>query len=213
MALFTAERDVREYRLSEFSNILYEYLLVISPDQKLLTALSQIKNQFQSLYGCEYSASLIPHITLINFVQLERNMEKVVDYFGRFSKRVNPFEVQLCGFGGFANHTIFANVATKRPIVKIVEDMQTKFSGLLQPLKHSAPHFIFNPHITIARKMSENQYNNAWEEWHNKEFNAIFEVSEMILLKRKITGGKCETVAKFKFEGNGAFEEQGIIPF
>jgi 2'-5' RNA ligase len=213
MELFPPQRDVREYRLSEFSNILYEYLLVISPDKELLTALIQMKNHFQLAYGCEYAASLIPHITLINFVQLEKNMEKVINYFERFSKHIKPFEIQLCGFDGFANHTVFVNVATKKPIVKIVEDMQTKFSGLLRPLTHSAPHFIFNPHITIARKMSENQYNKAMEEWHNKQFNAVFWASEIVLLKRKITGGKCETVTRFRFEGNGSFEEQGIMPF
>jgi 2'-5' RNA ligase len=213
MILFPLDQPTHQHRLSEFSELIYEYLLIISPDSAVSAALFRIKHLYQSAYGCEYAASLVPHLTLVNFVQLERNERIIVKHFERFSKNIYPFDIQLNGFGGFPQRTIYAAVSNRQPIVKIVKDVQIKFSKLLQPIEHSKPHFIKNPHITIARRMLEPQYNQAWEEWKNREFNAAFRATEITLLKRNITGGKCKTIATFPFKGNRFEEEQLSLPF
>jgi len=206
--MFETNYESHQRRLDKLAKIVFEYVLVISPDEVTCAFMSEIKNIFKIQYGCEYAASLIPHITLINFVQFEMNEKRIVEYLERFSKSVNPFDIQLNGFGQFPSHTIFVNVSTKAPIVKIVKDIQTKFSKFLQPTEHEKPKFIKNPHLTIARQMTESQHNMAWEEWKDKEYVSTFKARGMSLLKRKITGGKCQTVATLKFEGDGISDIQ-----
>lgn len=135
-----------------------------------------------------------------------------MESFKRFSKSINPFDIQLNGFGQFPPHTIFTNVLTKEPIVKIVKDAQTRFSTLLQPTDHEKPRFIKNPHLTIARKMLESQHNKAWEDWRDEEYVSTFQANEMSLLKRKITGGRCQTIATFPFGGDGSSNVQLTLP-
>ena len=204
--------ESHQQRLNKLAKIVFEYLLVISPDEVTSASLSGIKNIFKIRYGCEYAASLIPHITLINFVQFEMNEKRIVEYFERFSKSITPFDVQLNGFGQFPPQTIFVNVSTKAPIVKIVNDMQTKFSKLLQPTERERPKFIKNPHLTIARQMLESQHSKAWEEWRAEEYVSTFRASEMSLLRRKITGGKCQTIATLQFGGDGTSDVQLTLP-
>jgi 2'-5' RNA ligase len=139
------------------------------------------------------------------------NEKQFIYYFERFSKSINPFDIQLNGFGQFPPNTIYVNVLTKEPIINIVKNMKIKFSGFLRPTKHQKPFFILNPHLTIARRMLESQYYRAWEEWKDTEYISTFRANEMILLKRKITGGKCETIARFPFEGNGMSDVQLML--
>lgn len=212
MILSSSDYQDHQQRLLQLSKTVYEYLLIISPDQVISAGLAGIKNVFKTNYGCEYSANLHPHITLINFVQFEVNEKYFIHYFERFSKSISPFDIQLNGFGGFPPSTIYVNVLTKAPIINIVKGMKTKFSGFLQPTKHQKPSFILNPHLTIARQMQASQYNTAWAEWKDKEYISTFRANEMRLLKRKITGSRCETITIFPFGGNGMSDVQLMLP-
>src|SRR6185437_9979243 len=116
MELTIDELQLHRLSLKKLSAIIYEYLLVISLDKAGAAQVAEIKNFFKSSYRCGCAAGLIPHITMVNFIQYERNEKKVNFYLERFSKSINPFEIQLNGFGHFESHTIYVNVGTKAPI-------------------------------------------------------------------------------------------------
>src|SRR5476651_1404367 len=110
----------------------YEYLLIISPDEEIGLKALAIKNSFKE-YGCHNPANQIPHITLVNFVQLNTMEDRIVYRLESFAKSIKPFEIKLDGFGQFPPQTIFINVATKSPIMRMVKNMKGPFKHLLQP--------------------------------------------------------------------------------
>lgn len=187
---------------------LYEYLLVISPSALINIEISRIKLGFHEVYGCEKCAYLKPHITLLNFVQYGTMEQKIIDRFERFTRSVAPENIELDGFGSFQKHTIYVNVLTKVPIVKLVKGIRKRFANILRPSMELKTHFITNPHITIARGMTEEQHAQAWEQWNGKEFDSTFVAKEMVLLKRGLddegkVAGNYQIVKRFAFTGTG----------
>ena len=213
MNLSAIDYESHQQRLHSLSKIVFEYLLIISLDKITSSEIFELKKYLRIKYGCEHAASAIPHITLINFIQLENNEERILKYLKRFSESINPFEIQLNGFGQFPPHTIYVNVLTKTPIVEIVKDMQTKFRKILQLTERDKPIFIKTPHVTIARKMTASQHDKAWQEFKEEKYMSTFQTSEMSLLRRAVSGGRYETIATFPFTGNVFSGEQLRLPF
>jgi len=73
--------------------------------------------------------------------------------------------------------------------------------------KENKPHFIDNPHLTVARKLLPWQYEKAWPDYSQRYFTGRFIVNEMLLLKRSLESqsdglrlpGKYQIVRRFKF--------------
>ncbi len=191
----------------------HEYLLVIEPKGRANQKADEVKCIFGQEYGCAMATNR-PHITLSNFVLVGRLMEaRILEYFNRFFTSRNPFELEIDGFDHFENHTIFLKVSTKETIVKIVKDIRKKFRRHLTPHKSFPPIFSMIPHLTIARKMHEDQFQKAWPVWHNHEFNANFNVDEVLLIKRQYpTINKYQVVERFKLKGLGEDGEQLRLP-
>lgn len=200
MIAITNDSGLLRKPISESAS-LNEYLLIIPPDNRTSVDVFMMKTSFKQSYGCSHAAGLKPHITLVNFILDERNERRIIGYFDRFSKSVDSFEVTLDGFGKFLQHTIYVNVQTKAPAVKIVKDLRSRFSNLLRTEEHR-PHFITTPHLTVARGMNEDQHIKAWTDWKDKKYNSQFRADKMELLKRKFSGGKYESIAEFSFTGN-----------
>lgn len=191
----------------------YEYLLILPIIEWVSSEVLKIKYLFEQQYGCRKAANSEPHITLINFIQLVTMENHIVQRLERFSRSVVPFVVKLNGFGNVPSSVIYINVVNKAPIVEIVKNMKGPFKHLLTPDKKLGPKFAQNPHVTIAREMSTEQYDQALLEWKNKEFAFSFPVNEMILLKREIPSGKCYTVKHFLFGGSNNQGIQSTLPF
>ncbi len=191
---------------------IYEYLLIISPNEETGLKALAIKDSFKE-YGCHNAANQIPHITLVNFVQLNTMEDRIIYRLESFAKSIKPFEVKLDGFGQFPPQTIFINVATKSPIVNMVKNMKKPFKHLLQPHQQDPAHFFANPHLTITRELIKSQHNRAWADWQHREFKANFQASEMVLLRREIGRGKYHVVKRIPFGGGQGAGEQLMLGF
>jgi 2'-5' RNA ligase len=66
--------------------------------------------------------------------------------------------------------------------------------------KDNKPHFITEPHLTIARKLQPWQYEKGWQQLEHAGFHGRFIASHALLLKRK-EGEYYKQVEKFAFEG------------
>jgi 2'-5' RNA ligase len=108
----------------------------------------------------------------------------------------NPFLVSINGFGSFPTHTIYANIETKNNLVSLVKSMKPVQSILTLDNKNK-PHFITEPHLTIARKLLPWQYEKAWLEYSNTSLTASFMVNELVLLKRQVDTKKYTVAASF----------------
>jgi hypothetical protein len=73
------------------------------------------------------------------------------------------------------------------------------------------PHFILEPHLTIARKLLPWQYERGWQEYSHKHFTGRFIADAMLLLKRPVRASKYEIARRFEFENLPVVTKQGEL--
>jgi len=195
----------------------FEYLAVLEPDDGVSARIKEIKNYFQNEYGCEYAAQLKPHCTLLKFPQYTHLEKQMVKRFDAIARTLAPAELRLDGFGNFPHHTIYVRVDQNQQLEKIMKNIKVKLRPFLQKIETLKPTYLKNPHITIARKMNEVQFELAWDEWKNRPFKAVLNANHILLLKRPLdpetlaATGTYQIVERFKLSGSDAEIEQLLL--
>ncbi len=186
-----------------------EYLLVLQPHEDLWNRIMAVKKAFSEKYDCPMALWTKPHITLVNFVQYAIKEEKAVEKMGRIASRNSPFAVVLKDFGSFPTHTIYINISTQTAIVELGKQLR-EAQALMTLNKDNKPHFLSEPHLTIARKLKPWQYEKGWLEYSNTPFTGMFIADHLLLLKRKVGIKKYEVLKKFELKGEPCTENKGI---
>ena len=189
----------------------YEYLLVLSPHEELWNKIVEVKKKFADNYQCEQAKWGKPHATLVNFVRYGMMEERIVNRLKVVAMGHYPFKIELKDFGSFPSHTIYINVVTKVPIQTLVKEIRTESQRLMKLNDDNKPHFILEPHITIARTLQPWQYEKGWLEYSNKHFTGRFIADGMILLKRPAGELKYQLVEKFEFQNLPVTTKQGEL--
>src|SRR5436190_3678096 len=176
-----------------------DYLLVLAPHEESWNTIMEIKRKFAKDYECETAFYTKPHITLVRFRQIEMMETRIIQRMKNISMSLPPIKVELKGFGSFPSHTVYINITSKVPIVNTVKALREP-QKLMKLDKDNKPHFITEPHLTIARKLQPWQYEKGWLEFEHKHFHGRFIADYAVLLKRK-DGEYYKQVEKFMFEG------------
>lgn len=186
-----------------------EYLLVLQPHEALWDEVKAIKEKFAVDYNCEMARKGLPHITLIAFRQHQSMEYRIRQMLKNIATTLSPFKIELKDFGSFPSHTIYINITSKVQIVEAVKVLKApqKFMKLD---KDNKPHFITEPHLTIARKLLPWQYEKGWLEYEHQHFHGRFIADYALLLKRK-AGDKYRPVEKFIFQGIKSEIHQGTL--
>lgn len=189
---------------------LSEYLLVLEPHETLQQTIMQLKKQFAETYDCAAALYSKPHITLLNCLQYTMAETRWVPRLERIVAGADPFMVELNDFGSFPTHTIFIQMKTKNQITELVKSLRP-----LQPMikadKDHKPHFIMDPHMTIARKLLPWQYEKAWLEYSNSQFTGRFMADHVLLMRKYTDAKKYEIVGRFKMLGQKHTVEQSSL--
>jgi 2'-5' RNA ligase len=163
-----------------------EYLLVLNPHEDLRDKIMQVKKEFYEKYKATLSLYSKPHITLVNFVQFEMLEERLVNRLKIIAAGYHLFKVDLKDYGSFPSHTIFINVASKQQVQNLGKELRAA-QQLMTLNKDNKPHFINDPHLTIARKLLPWQYEKGWLDYSHRYFTGSFMADGMLLLKRPLT--------------------------
>lgn len=188
-----------------------EYLLVLSPHQDLWNRIQKVKEEFANTYDSAHARWGKPHITLVNFVQYEMMEERIVNRLNTIGMGQYPFKVELKDFGSFPSHTIYINVTSKLPIQELVKTIRSETQKLMKLDDDNKPHFILEPHLTIARKLKPWQYEKGWLEYSHKHFSGRFIADAMLLLKRPVGELKYQVAGKFAFQNLPVTTKQGEL--
>jgi 2'-5' RNA ligase len=119
-----------------------------------------------------------------------------------------PFKVELKDFGSFPSHTIYINVTSKLPVQNLIKEIRTDGKRLMKLNDDNKPHFIMEPHLTIARKLKPWQYEKAWLEYSHSHFTGRFIANGMTLLKRLAV--ESPEGHKMKYHVAGEFSFQNL---
>jgi len=189
----------------------YEYLLVLSPHEELWNKIVEVKKKFATDYQSEHAKWGKPHVTLVNFVQYEMMEERIINRLKLVGMGYPPFKVELKDFGSFPSHTIYINVVSKIPVQGLIKEIRSEGQRLMKLNDDNKPHFIMEPHLTIARKLKPWQYEKGWLEYSNKNFTGRFIADAMLLLKRPVGEMKYHIVNRFEFQNLPVTTKQGEL--
>lgn len=189
----------------------YEYLLVLSPHEELWNKIVEVKKKFADDYKTEHARWGRPHITLVNFVQYKMMEDRIINRLRTIAMGQYPFKIELKDFGSFPSHTIYINVVTKVPVQTLVKEIRKETQRLMKLDNDNKPHFILEPHLTIARKLQPWQYEKGWLEYSSKNFTGRFIANGMTLLKRPVGEIKYHNVQKFEFQNLPVMTKQGEL--
>jgi 2'-5' RNA ligase len=189
----------------------YEYLLVLSPHKELWDKIVKVKEEFAEKYQSDHARWGKPHVTLVKFVQYELMEERIVNRLKVIAMGYPPFKVEMKDFGSFPSHTIYINITSKIPIQGLVKKVRSETQRLMKLNDENKPHFIIEPHLTIARKLLPWQYEKGWLEYSNKLFTGRFIADTMLLLKRPAGEMKYQVAERFQFQNLPVTTKQGEL--
>lgn len=190
---------------------IYEYLLVLNPHEELRNKIMAVKNDFYEKYQASTARWGKPHLTLVNFVQYEMMEDRIVNHLKTIAMGFQPIKIELKDYGSFPSHTIYINVTSKLPIQSLVKQVRTETQRLMKLNDDNKPHFILEPHLTIARKLLPWQYEKGWLEYSHRHFTGRFIADAMLLLKRPVGELKYEIAKRFEFENLPVNTKQGEL--
>ncbi len=193
-----------------------EYLLVLGPHRELWDRIMKVKEEFSEKYESDHGRWGRPQITLVNFVQYAMMEERLINRLQNVAMGFYPFKVELKDFGSFPSHTLFINVVTKIPVQDLVKTVRHETQRLMKMNDDNKPHFILEPHLTIARKLKPWQYEKGWLEYSNRSFTGRFIADSMQLLKRPVGESdsnrmKYQIVKRFEFQNMPVTTKQGEL--
>ncbi|TAH02463.1 MAG: hypothetical protein EAZ16_09615, partial [Sphingobacteriales bacterium] len=93
-------------------------------------------------------------------------------------------KIELRDYGSFPSHTIYINVVSKLPVQALVKEIRSQAQRLMKLNDDNKPHFILEPHITVARRLQPWQYEKGWLEYSHRQFTGRFIAQHLLLLKR-----------------------------
>jgi 2'-5' RNA ligase len=189
---------------------IFEYLLVMRPHEELQQQLLAIKKEFAGVYKAPAALHTYPNIALVNFYAYQMTQERIVNRIGNVALGINPFKVELNGFGAFPSHTIYTSVSTRTPIQELVRELKGATS-LLTLNKEHKPHFIENPHFTICHKLKPWQFEKAWLAYSHRSFSGRFIADHLLLLRRPASDTRYESIMRFEFQSLAVTTKQGSL--
>jgi len=189
----------------------YEYLLVLNPHEELRNKIMDVKNTFYEKYKAESARWGKPYVTLASYLQYEMMEERIVNRLHQVAMGFPPIKVELKDYGSFPSHTIYINITSKVPVQSLVKQIRTETQKLMKLNDDHKPHFIMEPHLTVARKLEPWQYEKAWLEYSHKHFTGRFIADGMLLLKRQAGETKYEIVQRFEFQNLPVTVRQGDL--
>ena len=190
---------------------IFEYLLVLNPHEELRNRILKVKQEFYNEYKATSALGGKPNMILANFLQYEMMEERLVNRLKVVAMGFHPIKVELRDFGSFPSHTIYINVVSKVPVQTLVKEIRHETQRLMKLNDDNKPHFILEPHLTIARKLQPWQYEKGWLEYSNKNFTGRFIADGMLLLKRPLDEKKYQVVQRFEFQNLPVTTKQGEL--
>lgn len=175
---------------------LYEYLLVVHPDEGVFEKVMAEKQIFYAEYKVAVAIKTQPYITVANFLANEAMEETIIRWMQRICSRQQSFIVTLNNYSGFPPHTIYLRIQNAQPFkqlateLKVVDAYVTSCS--CPPIK-----LISNPHLSIARRLPQDIYFKALTQYAHKSFHESFMVNELLLLRRRHQYDKCKPINVF----------------
>jgi 2'-5' RNA ligase len=172
------------------------FVAVVLPEQLNKKILEYIQ-MMQDKYGCRVGLRSPAHITLVPPFWMNEEKESMLSEVLKPLAAENSFELATDNFSSFPPKTIF--ISLKKNF--LLDELKEKTTSLLlqhQICSASPETRPFVPHITIAtRDLHKKSYNEAWDYFKERKFDALWTVSSICILKHNGSMWKVLNQVKF----------------
>ncbi len=177
-------------------NSLYEYLLVVHPDERVYAQVMAEKQLFTAQYKEPVAVKTKPHITVANFLAKEEMESTIIRWMHRIISVQKKFTITLDKYSGFPPHTIYLRVQDHEPFKQLAKELKV-VDQYVRSYGCPAAKLGMYPHLSIARRLPEKIYREAEPVYAQKDFHASFEAKELLLLRREHQFDGCKQVNVF----------------
>ena len=175
---------------------LWEYMLLANPNEEVHQKVMAEKKYFEDRYETEIATKTLPHITIANFLAKDIMEDTICRWLQGICSQEYSFTVALNNFSGFPTNAIFIRVQNPQPF-KLLSNRLKVLDDLLKANECPPLQLVTKPHLTIARRLPEEVYNEAIKEYAQRTFHEVFTVDKLVLLKRDSRYKKWEHVNYF----------------
>jgi 2'-5' RNA ligase len=162
-----------------------QYFVAIVPPSPFYEQAKELKVYFKDQYQSKASLNSPPHITLhMPFKWKEEKEEEIASALSDFSSQHSLFSLKLQNFSCFPPKVIFIDVDRNEEIAHLQKELYRFCKRKLNLFNADYKDLPFHPHLTLAfRDLKKRNFELAWEEFKEKEFEACFDVRKIVLLK------------------------------
>lgn len=189
----------------------YEYLVALYPHDELRHRILHVKKEFNEKYKISAAPGSRVYLGLATFTQYAMMEDRIANNLRTVAMAAPPVKVELKDFGSFPSHTIYINVTSKIPVQNLVKAIRSQTQRLMKLDEDRKPHFILEPHLTIAARLQPWQYEKGWLEFSHRHFTGRFIADGMWLLRRRVGELKYQVVHKFDFQYLPVMTKQGEL--
>ena len=190
------------YKLSK----VYDYFILINLPSFIDHEIVKVKRDFGRVNGEYLSLVSKPHISMFNFPQPKEREPEILSSLSDLLLKQPVFRVDLSGYNFFPeNNTFYISISNQVSLKELYRKIILQLHLLLIPRGFLRSNF--TPHITIGRKLSNKQFQNALAEYNHKPFEESFELSYVTVLRREYPWSSWQLIRELplKQKENGLF--------
>jgi 2'-5' RNA ligase len=161
------------------------YFLALIPPSPILDEAQSLKEYFRDHYRSKAALKSPPHITLhMPFEWKVAKEEKLITALHDFSNGRLEFAVELNNFSCFEPRVIYIDVTPSEQLISLQVDLHRFCKINLNLFNAQYRDLPFHPHLTLAfRDLKKAAFDNAWAEFREKKYSAVFLADRITLLK------------------------------
>ena len=143
-----------------------KYSVVFHPSETVIEAVKELKEQLSAKIGWFPSKNSLAHVTICEFEYDLATYENIKVRIANYCRYQNPFEVRFNAFGNYTNGAFYISPDTESK-TKMAEIMK----GIPKQIQFPVNHKSSEPHISIGRKLTEDQLKIAYSLFDSVDLN------------------------------------------
>lgn len=143
-----------------------KYSVIFHPSETVIETVKGLKEELYTRIGWYPSKNSLAHITICEFEHELATYEIIKNKISNYCRYQNTFEVSFNAFANYPNGAFFIvpEVESKAKMVEIMKEIPKE-------IKFSVSHKSVDPHISIGRKLNEEQLKIAYTLFEEIDIN------------------------------------------
>jgi hypothetical protein len=175
-----------QYPINAFipANQFAEYLLVAVPEPELHDKILFEQQVFDQQYQQRNQGKSKLHIEVAGFQAKEEMEPTLLRWMHRIFSSQQAFSVPLSNYSGIPADSVYLRVPESQPFQQLGQALEP-LNDYIKTCDCPSIRVNLKPNLPIARKLNADTYLKAMMDYSSRSFHEIFEVRELVLLRRK----------------------------